>query len=50
MIYTVDPRLNSIREKIESRKYSAMGTEEEFQEFLESTVLLVVDSIDSTDS
>ena len=40
-------RLNSIREKIESGKYSAMGTEKEFEEFLESTVFAVVDAIDS---
>jgi hypothetical protein len=38
-------RLNSIREQIESGKYSAMGTEEEFEEFLESTVFVVVDAI-----
>lgn len=41
-------RLDSIREKIESGKLTAMGTEEEFEEFLESSVFAVVDAMDST--
>jgi len=43
-------RLNAIREKIDSGKYSAMGTEEEFEEFLESAVFVVVDAIDNTEA
>ena len=42
-------RLNSIRKQIESGKYSAMGTDEQFKEFLEVTVFTVVDAIDITE-
>ena len=43
-------RLNSIREQIESGKYSAMSTEKEFEEFLESTVFVVVDAINNSEA
>jgi hypothetical protein len=39
-------RLTMIRQKIEEGKYTAMGTEEEFQAFLESLVLLLVEQIE----
>ncbi len=42
-------RLISVRGKIEDGKYSSMGTEEEFEEFLESTVFLIVDGIQQVD-
>ncbi len=38
-------RLEAVREKIEAGKYSAMGTEEEFESFLESLVFFLVDEI-----
>lgn len=40
-------RMEKVREDIEAGKYSAMGTEEEFEAFLESTVFCVVDGIDT---
>ena len=40
-------RLNAVRDKIEEGKYSAMGPEEEYEAFLESTVFHVVDAIDT---
>jgi hypothetical protein len=39
-------RLKSVQSQIEEGKYSAMGTEEEFEDFLESTVHHVVDAIE----
>ena len=39
-------RLKSIQSQIEEGKYSAMGTEAEFEDFLESTVHHVVDAIE----
>jgi len=39
------PRLAAVRDKIETGKYSAMGTEEEFEDFLESVVFFLVDEI-----
>ena len=39
------PRLAAVRDKIEADKYSAMGTEEEFEGFLESVVFFLVDEI-----
>jgi len=42
-------RLIFIRDQIESGKLTAMGTAEEFEEFLESTVFMVVDAMDNTE-
>ena len=38
-------RLAALQEKIEEGKYTAMGTEEEFEGFLESLVLHLVEEI-----
>jgi len=40
-------RLKAVRDRIEAGKYSAMGTEEEFEQFLETTVFSVVDAMDN---
>lgn len=40
-------RLKAVRDRIEDGKYSAMGTEEEFEQFLETTVYFVVDAMDN---
>ena len=40
-------RLRTLQDQIEAGKYSAMGTEDEFKSFLESTVYTVVDTIDT---
>ena len=39
------PRLAAVRDNIEAGKYSAMGTEEEFEDFLESVVFFLVGEI-----
>ena len=38
-------RLDRVQAKIEEGKYSAMGTEEEFESFLEGLVLFLVEEI-----
>ena len=40
-------RLKAVRDRIEAGKYSAMGTEEEFEQFLETTVYFVVEAMDN---
>jgi len=40
-------RLKAVRDRIEDGKYSAIGTEEEFEQFLETTVYFVVDAMDN---
>lgn len=42
-------RLRSIRDKIEEGKYSAMGTEKEFEEFLEASVLFAIEAMQNDD-
>lgn len=43
-------RLSAVQDKIEAGKYSAMGTEKEFEDFLESTVSFLVDEMDRSDN